>query len=61
MEIGTNMLISDLDIAKNPNIEIQSPLDTLVFSITESRKTVDLPETEDEESESGEEAGAQTE
>jgi large subunit ribosomal protein L25 len=61
MEIGTNMLISDLDIAKNPNIKIQSPLDTLVFSITESRKTVDLPETEDEESESGEEAGAQTE
>ena len=61
MEIGTNMLISDLDIAKNPNIKIQIPLDTLVFSITESRKTVDLPETEDEESESGEEAGAQTE
>ena len=63
MDVGTNIMLSDLDIANNSDIEIQLPPDTLVLSITESRKTVEIPEQEVMESE-GQEAesrGAETE
>ena len=38
MKIGDEIRVSDLEFAKNPNIEILSPLDALVFSISELRK-----------------------
>ena len=38
MKIGDEIRVSDLEFAKNPNIEIISPLDALVFSISELRK-----------------------
>ena len=48
MKVGASMRISDLDIAKNSDIEVLSPLDTLVFSITDPRKPVETSETDDE-------------
>ena len=50
MKIGDSMRISDLDMAKNPDIEILSPLDTLVFSIIDTRKPMETSETDDEAS-----------
>lgn len=52
MKIGTSMRIGDLDIAKNPDIEVLSPLDTMVFSIADARTSMKMPETDDEVSES---------
>ncbi len=46
MDVGHSMRISDLDIANDPNIEILSPLDSMVLSITEARRAVDEDETE---------------
>lgn len=36
--VGTNLLVGDLDIAKDENITILTPLDTPVLHITEHRK-----------------------
>lgn len=41
LKVGDSIKISDLDIAKNPNIEILHPLDTVVLTINEARKTPD--------------------
>ena len=38
MQAEVGIRISDLDIAKNPDIEILNPLDTMVLSITDARK-----------------------
>jgi large subunit ribosomal protein L25 len=51
MKVGDSIRISDLDIAKNPNIEILNPLDTMVLSIAYVHRPLGIPETEDEESE----------
>lgn len=48
MKVGDSMRVSNLDIAKNPDIEILNPLDTMVFSIADPRKPVETPETDDE-------------
>ena len=48
MKVGASIRISDLDIAKNPDIEILSPLDTTVLSIADPRKTAETLETDDE-------------
>ena len=48
MKVGASIRISDLDIAKNPDIEILSPLDTMVFSVADPRKPVETPENDDE-------------
>lgn len=50
MKVGSSIRISDLDIAKNSDIEILSPFDTTVFSIDDPRKTVETLETDDEAS-----------
>lgn len=47
MKIGDEIRVSDLEFAKNPNIEILSPLDALVFSISELRK-LEASEPEEE-------------
>ena len=52
MKIGTSMRIGDLDIAKNPDIEVLSPLDTMVFSIAGARTSMKTPETDAEVPES---------
>ena len=52
MKIGTSMRIGDLDIAKNPDIEVLSPLDTMVFSIADARTSMKTPETDAEVPES---------
>lgn len=54
MEEGDSLRVSDLDIAKNPDIEVLTPLDTMVLSITEKRRLDDILETEDEVTESEE-------
>ncbi len=46
MKVNDSIRISDLDIAKNPNIEILSPLDAVVLSITDIRKPLETSETE---------------
>lgn len=51
MKVGASIRISDLDIAKNPDIEILNPLDTMVLSIVDPRKPVETLETDDEASE----------
>lgn len=53
MQTGTSIKIADLDIAKNPDIEILSPLDSVVLSIADAQEsTEETPdETDDEESE----------
>lgn len=48
MKGGTSIRISDLDIAENPNIEILSPLDTMLLSIVDAPIAAELPETEEE-------------
>lgn len=48
MTVGASMRISDLDIAKNPDIEVLSPLDAMVLSISDARKPMEAPESEDE-------------
>ncbi|NLW70664.1 MAG: 50S ribosomal protein L25 [Eubacteriaceae bacterium] len=50
MKVGSSIRISDLDIAKNPNIEILNPLDTTVLSIADTRKPVETLEIDDEAS-----------
>lgn len=50
MKAGASMRISDLDIAKNPDIEVLSPLDAMVLSITDTHKPI-TPESDDEVSE----------
>ena len=37
MKVGDSLKISDLPIAGNPNIEILTPLETVVLNITEAR------------------------
>ncbi|MGJ4851168.1 50S ribosomal protein L25 [Bacillota bacterium Meth-B3] len=49
MKVDDSIRISDLDVAKNPNIEILSPLDAVVLSITDARKPQETSETEDED------------
>jgi large subunit ribosomal protein L25 len=49
MEIGASMRISDLDIADNPDIEVLSPLDAMVFSIADIRRATETPETDEAE------------
>lgn len=51
MKVGTSIRISDLEIAQNPDIEILSPLDTMVLSIIDTRMPVETIETDDESSE----------
>ncbi|MGI6169351.1 MAG: 50S ribosomal protein L25 [Christensenellales bacterium] len=51
MEEGDSIRVSDLDIVNNPNIEILTPLDTMVLSLVDSRKPLDVPESEGEEGE----------
>ncbi len=52
MKVGDSIKISDLGIAKNPNIEILSPLDTTVLSIVDVRKpTGEAVETKEETTE----------
>lgn len=46
LKIGDSIRISDLEIAKNPNIEILIPLDSMLISITESRKQNEALEDE---------------
>lgn len=41
-EIGANLTVGDLEVAKNPNIEITTPLDTNVLHIAEHQKMQDL-------------------
>lgn len=47
MQIGDDIRVSDLELAKNPDIEILSQLDALVLSISAMRK-LETPETDDE-------------
>ena len=47
MKVDDSIRISDLDIAKDPDIEILSPLDAVVFSISDVRKPLETSETED--------------
>ncbi len=61
MKVGDSVRIEDLDIAKNPDIEILTPLDTLLVAIVESRIHVELAEEEDEQSETEAEAEAEAE
>lgn len=49
MKVGDSVRICDLDIAKNPDIEILSPLDAVVLSIADAHKPEEAPETEDED------------
>lgn len=49
MGIGDSLQISDLDIAKNPDIEILSPLDSVVLTIADVRKPVETLETSEDE------------
>lgn len=49
MKVGDSVRISDLDIAKNPDIEILSPLDAVVLSVADAHKPLETPETEDED------------
>lgn len=48
MRIGASMRVADLDIAKNPDIEVLSLPDDLVFSITDTQKPMETAETEEE-------------
>ncbi len=57
MRAGDSVRISDLDIAKNPDIEILSPLDAMLVSITEPRRAPVALEEEGDESSEGEAAG----
>lgn len=41
MTEGTVVKLSDLDIVKNPNIEILTPLDATVLSVVEAQKAVE--------------------
>lgn len=50
MKVGDSLKISDLPIAGNPNIEILTPLETVVLNITEARAAaVETPEEKAEE------------
>ncbi len=52
IKVGDSIRISDLDIAKNPNIEILNPLDTMVVSVADSRRPIETTENEAPETES---------
>ncbi|NLB61799.1 MAG: 50S ribosomal protein L25 [Clostridiales bacterium] len=49
LQVGDTIRISDLEIAKNPNIEILNPLDTLVVSIIDNRKAPDQGDVDESE------------
>lgn len=49
MGIGTSIRIEDLDISKNPDIELLSPLDTMVLSIADLRRPAEDTSEADEE------------
>ena len=51
MEIGTTFRVSDLDITKNPDIEVLSPLDDLIFSVSDASQPMEA-EADDEAAES---------
>ncbi len=51
LKIGASMRVADLDISKNPDIEVLSLLDDMVFSITDTQKPMETDETEEEETE----------
>lgn len=60
MKTGASMKISDLDIAGNPDIEILTPLDAMVFSITDPRASASASsEAEEGEEAAGDEAEAE--
>lgn len=46
-QIGDSIRIDELEIAKNDAIEILSPLDTQIYSITEIKKVMEEETTED--------------
>ncbi len=48
MKAGVSMRVGDLDIAKNSDIEILSPLDDMVFSIVDGRKPAAASEADEE-------------
>lgn len=52
MQTGTSIRVGDLDIAKNPDIEVLSPLDTMVFSIAAARTPMETPGADEEAPES---------
>jgi large subunit ribosomal protein L25 len=59
MQVGDSLRISDLAIANDPNIEILSPLDTMVVSITDARKPLEEPEAEEAEETEAEEVASE--
>lgn len=48
MTAGDSIRISDLDISKDPDIEILNPPDTMIVSIVEARRAVKETESEEE-------------
>lgn len=52
MEVGTSVKVGDLDIAKNENIRITIPEDTIIVSVSEMKRIME------EEPEAGAEAAA---
>ncbi|MGI6176374.1 MAG: 50S ribosomal protein L25 [Christensenellales bacterium] len=56
VQAGTIIRVSDLEIAKNPNIEIQTPLDGIIISVADIQQM-----TEESETEEGAEAEAENE
>ncbi|MEA4892293.1 MAG: 50S ribosomal protein L25 [Peptococcaceae bacterium] len=57
MEAGSSVKVGDLEVAKNENVKLTIPEDTLIVSVAELKRMV-LPETEAEaaEKEAGKEA-----
>ncbi|MDD2362029.1 MAG: 50S ribosomal protein L25 [Oscillospiraceae bacterium] len=49
---GDSIRIGDLDVVKNPNIEVLTPLDVMVASVVDSRVLIQKTEDEEEEEES---------
>ncbi len=49
MRIGDVVKVSDLDIAKNPNIELLTDPEAFVVGITEPRTKAEETETEENE------------
>lgn len=48
VKTGDSIRISDLEIAKNPAVEVQNPLDSVIFSVADSHKLNETPEDEAE-------------
>lgn len=56
--IGDSVRVSDLEIANNPEIEVVTPADTLVYSIVEARIRVD--EAEEDAADAAEDTAEET-